>query len=139
MAEDVEQTPRWKRRAFLAGGMVSVGLAAIGLVLPLMPCTCFVLLGLTCFARSSARWHHWLWHHPAFSPYVRAFLEGRGLTHGQKARIGLVLTASLAVSAWFSPVLAGRILAGVVWVATVVVLVRCRTAVEPLPDGVTGR
>lgn len=56
---------------WLWAGWLCVGLGAIGAVLPLMPTTPFILLAAACFARSSQRWHDWLYASALFGPLLR--------------------------------------------------------------------
>lgn len=56
------------RPLFLCLGLVLVATGAIGVVLPLLPTTPFLILALFCFARSSQRFHDWLYHHRLFGP-----------------------------------------------------------------------
>lgn len=51
-------------------GFVFVGLAAIGIFLPLLPTTPFLILAAACFARSSERLHHWLLSNRTFGPII---------------------------------------------------------------------
>ncbi len=51
------------RHAFLAAGFVFLGLAMLGLLLPVLPATPFVLLAAACFARASPRFYNWVLNH----------------------------------------------------------------------------
>lgn len=51
-------------------GLICVGLAAIGIILTLLPTVPFLLLAAFFFARSSSRLHHWLLTHPNFGPFI---------------------------------------------------------------------
>jgi len=84
-----------KRRLFLAGGIVAVGLGVAGLVLPVLPTTPFLLLAAFLFARSSPAHYDRLLAHRILGPYVRDLSEGRGLRRGTKARALLLLWAVL--------------------------------------------
>jgi len=89
------------RAAYLAAGFVCVGLAVIGLVLPLLPSTPFLLLAAACFARSSERFHAWLLNHRTFGPLVREWHEHRSIPYRTKLfAIGL-MSLSLGVSIVF--------------------------------------
>jgi len=58
-------------------GFVFLGLGALGIVLPLLPTTPFVLLSAACFARSSERWHRWLLANETFGPMIRNWEDNR--------------------------------------------------------------
>ncbi len=61
----------------------------MGIVLPLLPTTPFVLLSAACFARSSERWHRWLLANPTFGPMIRNWEQNRCI--GRRVKIiGLV-------------------------------------------------
>ena len=59
-----------QRTLLLAGGWFFVLLALVGLLLPLVPSTPFVLLAAFCFSRSSERIHGWLLRSPGFGPIL---------------------------------------------------------------------
>ena len=62
--------PRWQARLWLLAGFLCLIVGLIGVVLPLLPTTPFVLLAAYCFSRGSARWEHWLLTHPRLGPLV---------------------------------------------------------------------
>jgi uncharacterized membrane protein YbaN (DUF454 family) len=66
-------------------GLVSVAVGVIGIFVPLLPTTVFLLIGAACFARSSDRLHDWLLGHRWLGPYIRNYREHRGIT--QRARV----------------------------------------------------
>lgn len=61
-------------------GVLFVGLATLGIVLPLLPTTPFLLLAAACFFRSSDRLYQWLITHRWFGSYIRNYREHRALT-----------------------------------------------------------
>jgi len=67
------RTSRPGRIVFMGAGLFLVGLGLIGLVVPLMPTTIFLILAAWCFARSSPRLEAWLLDHPKFGPVLRAW------------------------------------------------------------------
>lgn len=76
-------------------GTLCVVLGVIGIFLPLMPTTVFLLLAAACYARSSERFYRKLVDHPWLGPYVR---QRRGLTVRQKVTIVSVLWVSLVAT-----------------------------------------
>jgi uncharacterized membrane protein YbaN (DUF454 family) len=67
--DPAEHVPSHRQRwAFLALAWVSFALGVVGLVLPVVPTTPFMLVALWAFSRSSRRFHDWLYHHRIFGP-----------------------------------------------------------------------
>jgi uncharacterized membrane protein YbaN (DUF454 family) len=67
------------RVALLVAGFVCVGLAALGVVLPLLPTTPFLLIAAACFARSSPRFYRTLLGNRVFGPLIRDWREHRAI------------------------------------------------------------
>lgn len=103
----LDHAARWM---LIAAGMICVGLGALGIVLPGLPTTPFLLLAAYCFARSSEHFHSWLLNHRWFGSYVRNFEEGRGMTRPAKASTLLVLWLSFGITiVFFVPVVWGQV------------------------------
>jgi uncharacterized protein len=71
-------------------GMVAVGLGIIGIFLPLLPTTPFLLLAAACFIRSSDRLYPWLIRNRWFGSYIRNYQEHRAIPLRAKV-IALIL------------------------------------------------
>ncbi len=65
-------------------GFFFVGLAALGLLLPGLPTTPFLLLAAKCFSKSSKKWHTWLLKSPAFGTLLRNWESKQCITLGTK-------------------------------------------------------
>lgn len=63
----------WRRHLYFAAGWVLTAIGVIGLVLPLMPGTIFLIAAAWCFSRSSPRFEAWLIGHPKLGPQVVAW------------------------------------------------------------------
>lgn len=92
---------RLLRRLWLAGGALSLLLGIVGIALPVLPTTPFVLLAAFCFARGSARWEHWLVNHRHFGPMVRNWRERRAVPLVAK-RLATVTMAASSAWAWLT-------------------------------------
>ena len=89
------------RRLYLAGGIVSVGLGAIGAFLPIMPTVPFLLLAVYCFARSNPEWEQRILDHPHWGPQVRDWRERRAISRRAKTMAIGAMTAG-AVFTWYT-------------------------------------
>lgn len=74
-------------------GFVFLGAAIIGIFLPILPTTPFVLLAAACFARSSEKWHRWLLNNRTFGPMIHDWEENRCIP----CRIKLIAVISMAL------------------------------------------
>jgi uncharacterized protein len=88
-------TARLMKALLVVCGTICVGLGILGIFLPLMPTTVFLLMAAACYARSSERFHKRLVEHPWLGPYIQ---QSRGMTTRQKAVSITVLWLSLIVS-----------------------------------------
>ncbi len=95
------------RYSLLVLGWLSLGLGLIGVLVPLLPTTPFLLLAAACFLRSSQRLYDWLLAEPHFGPYLRHYLQGRGIPLHAKALAISMITLSLGFAIWVP--LSGRI------------------------------
>jgi hypothetical protein len=70
----------WRKWLLVFAGISSLALGLIGIFVPLLPTTPFLLLAAFCFARSSERLHQWLINHRLFGSYIRNYQEYRAIT-----------------------------------------------------------
>ncbi|WP_154915022.1 DUF454 family protein [Klebsiella grimontii] len=81
-------------------GWLSVALGTLGVFLPLLPTTPFILLAAWCFARSSPRFHHWLLYRSWFGGYLRHWQQYRAMPPGAKLRAVMMILLTFAISLW---------------------------------------
>ncbi len=91
---------------FLILGLLSTGLGIIGIILPILPTTPFLLLAAILFSQSSPRLHDWLMRSHYLSAYIRHYREGGGVPRHIKIRSISIL--------WFFLILT-MILTGKLW------------------------
>lgn len=90
------------RAALIAAGSLSVGLGVLGIVLPVLPTTPFLLLAAACYLRSSRALHRWLLTNRVFGEYIRRYMGGEGLPLPLKVSTLVMLWLSLGASAFFA-------------------------------------
>jgi len=91
----------FKQTALIAGGSLCVALGVVGMFLPVLPTTPFLLLAAVCYARSSKRLYHWLLTNRWFGAYIRNYREGRGIPRMQKALTLLLLWLTIGSTVIF--------------------------------------
>lgn len=89
-----------KRILLTSAGVLALLLGLLGIVLPGLPTTPFVLLSAACLARSSPRLHQKLISHRHLGPLVRDWEENRSLTRRTKWLSTTIMTAMVVLSAW---------------------------------------
>jgi len=105
-----------KRIILIIIGWLAVVLATLGVVLPLLPTTPFLLLAAWCFARSSPRFHHWLLYRSWFGSYIRHWQDHRALPPGAKPRALVFIVLTFAVSLY---------LVNILWVRLLLLVMMC--------------
>ncbi|MDH3426653.1 MAG: YbaN family protein [Acidimicrobiia bacterium] len=86
------------RISYLAMGFACLGLGLVGIFVPLMPTTVFILLAGFFFARSSERWHAWILDHPRFGGLVRDYQAGLGIPMRAKMVAVVAVIVAFAIS-----------------------------------------
>ena len=81
-------------------GTVCVGLGVLGMFLPLLPTTVFLLMAAYCYSRSSERFHTWLLNNKLCGKYIRNYKSGEGISIRQKITTITILWASIGFSIW---------------------------------------
>ncbi|WP_434586113.1 DUF454 family protein [Klebsiella sp. R390] len=81
-------------------GWLAVALGTLGIFLPLLPTTPFILLAAWCFARSSPRFHHWLLYRSWFGGYLRHWQQYRAMPPGAKPQAIVMILLTFALSLW---------------------------------------
>lgn len=117
------------RSTLLVIGWLAVLLGVIGIFLPVLPTTPFLLLAAACFVRSSRRFYDWLVSHPRLGPWFRDYLEGNGIPLKAKVYAIATMWLSISVSCWLVPFIWARV--GMLISATLVTLYILRQRTLP--------
>ncbi len=80
-------------------GLVFVGLAVLGIFLPVLPTTPLLLLALACFSKSSEKLHNWILKNKTFGPLIRQWHETRSMPRKAKvyAIISIVIVGGISI------------------------------------------
>ena len=83
-------------------GSVFVALGVLGIFLPILPTTPFLLLAAACYARGSRKFYDWLLNQKHLGDYVRNYREGRGIPLPTKILTLILLWAAIGYSVVFA-------------------------------------
>ena len=123
--------------ALATAGWAAVGLGMVGLFIPGLPTTVFILIGFYCFSRSSPRFAQWLVEHRWLGAPLRQYLSARGLSRSAKrAALAAMWTSILASSAVLIQVhtVAAFCTIALGAVGTLAIQVGVRTVLDPRPQ-----
>lgn len=73
-----------KKLIFILFGMIALGLGTLGVVLPVLPTTPFLLLAVYCFANGSEKINKWFIGTPLYKKYLQNFEKNKGMPGKQK-------------------------------------------------------
>jgi uncharacterized membrane protein YbaN (DUF454 family) len=90
------------KKLFIVLGFISVALGFLGIFLPLLPTTPFLLLSAYLFAKSSVRWHNWLLNHKRLGVYIRQFQVDKSIPLRIKIISISMLWITITCSAFFA-------------------------------------
>jgi len=86
----------------LIGG-ISLALGVIGMFLPLLPSTCFIIMSTWAFSKSSPKFHHWLYYQSPFSKSIQDWQQHRMVPRKAKIIATLSLLTSFVITALMIP------------------------------------
>ncbi len=101
---------------YIVLGCLSLGLGAVGAVLPILPTFPFLLFAAFCFGKSSERLHTWFKGTKLYKNNLESYVKGQGMTMKTKIRIMIIVTITMAIGfIMMKQVIIGRIVLAIVW------------------------
>jgi uncharacterized membrane protein YbaN (DUF454 family) len=95
-----QRRARIVRWLLIVAGALSLALALVGMVLPLLPTVPFLLLTAACRSRASPRWHRWLLARPRLGPVIARWERERTVPRRAKLTAIALIVPSMATSIW---------------------------------------
>lgn len=108
-------------------GLVLVGLAFLGIFLPVLPTTPFLLLALACFAKSSEKLHEWLLKNKTFGPFLRQWHETRSMPRKAKVYAIISILIGGGISIFSVDTVQLKLLLTAVLIIPVIIIMRIKT------------
>ncbi len=99
----------------MSAGTIFLGLGLLGVFLPILPTTPFLLLAAACYARSSKRIYDWLIQNKWFGSYIKNYQEGKGIPLKVK-----ILTISIL---WVTILLSAFSILQIFWVKILLIII----------------
>ena len=112
-------------------GTVSLAIGVLGVVLPVLPTTPFLLLAAACYARASTRMYGWLLGQPALGSIIVRWRETRSMAPGVKTRAIVMVLVTFGLSIWLVDALALRLMLGAIGMTVMIFLSRIPTTPSP--------
>lgn len=101
MKESAVSISPFAKYFYLISGFLLVAIGVIGIFLPLLPTTIFLILASICFLKSSPKANEWLRNHKILGGYIDNYQNKSGLTRNSKIVNIITLWISISLSALF--------------------------------------
>lgn len=95
------ELPKLYRYFYLISGILLVAIGVIGIFLPVLPTTIFLILASACFVKSSPKANEWLRNHKILGMYIKNYQDKSGLTLKAKVTNISLLWIMILVSAFY--------------------------------------
>jgi uncharacterized membrane protein YbaN (DUF454 family) len=126
--KECREIKSWLRFVLIVIGTLCVGLGLLGMFLPVLPTTPFLLLAAACYCRSSQRFYCWLINNRWLGKYIRNYREKKGMSLNLKIYIISLLWITILLSVIFAvDLLAVRILLILIAVGVTIHLLKIKT------------
>jgi len=90
-----------KRKLLFIAGTLATGLGILGIFVPILPTTPFLLIAAACYMRSSQKFYNWLLNDRFLGAYIKNYLQGKGMPLKVKILTVTLLWITIGLSVWF--------------------------------------
>lgn len=102
-----------KKAFWYVAGMLSLGMAYIGIVTPGIPFSIFLVMAAFCFSKSSERMHNWIYNHKIFGPFLTNWKDKRIFPKKMKYVMVLMMASTLVLTFVFTGNLTAILYSGI--------------------------
>ena len=124
-----------KKILLIIGGSISLALGVIGIFLPLLPTTCFLLLAAGCYVKSSEKLYNWLINHRILGLYIKSYIRHRAISKKTKIfSISLLWVTIMSSAIFFVSLVWVRILLVAIAVGVTIHLLMLKTLTREMME-----
>lgn len=98
-----------KKILYVLFGSITLVLGVIGIFVPLLPTTPFLLLTAFFYMRSSDKLHNWLMTHKKFGPYIKGIVTDKAMSKKAKQRSLITLWMTISISIYTVPLVLAKV------------------------------
>ncbi len=125
--QDIQNVEKSKKKKFLnriifLGGTITLIIGMIGIVLPILPTTPFLLISAAAYAKSSKRFYKWLINSKFLGTYIRNYKEGKGMPIKLKIITLIILWITIIISLFF--------MNNLIWIQIILLIVACIVSIH---------
>lgn len=91
-----------KKIFLIISGSFFIFLGTIGIFIPILPTTPFILLAAACYIKSSEKLYNWLTSNKIFSKYIKNYSLKKGMTKNTKLKVILLGLLAIIISSFFT-------------------------------------
>lgn len=107
----------WIRGIYIGIGFISLLFAAIGAVLPLLPCVPFLMVSVFCFGKGSTKLKNWLMKTKLYQNHFKDFAEKREMSRITKIKVILSVTVMMLLGfVMMKKVPVGQFVLFIIWI-----------------------
>lgn len=116
-----------KKPIYMTIAWLSLSLGIVGIVVPVLPTTPFLLLSAFCFEKSSEKFHAWLLENKVFGKYIRDYQEKKGISLRNKIIAIATMGLGMSYSAYKVPHPHARIALLLIFIAVSIHICKLKT------------